>query len=104
MTKADLKILFVASHCPFAPSYGTQLRMLNIARLLKRFGNVSFAITDNYERALDANISGFEFEVKLIAQLRRSPQRRIGDLIRHELSAACLETEGFRVRRSDQDA
>lgn len=104
MTKADLKILFVASHCPFAPSYGTQLRMLNIARLLKRFGNVSFAITDNYERALDANISGFEFEVKLIAQLKRSTQRRIGDLIRHELSAGCLETEGFRVRDSDQDA
>lgn len=104
MTKADLKILFVASHCPFAPAYGTQLRMLNIARLLKRIGNVSFVVTDNYERELDANIPGFEFEVKLIAELTRSPRRRVADWVRHELAASYLATEGFQVRDIDRQA
>jgi glycosyltransferase involved in cell wall biosynthesis len=102
VNKLELKILFVTSHCPFAPSYGTQLRMLNIARLLKRVGNVSFVVTDNYERELDAKIAEFEFEVKLIAQLIRSPRRRAADWVRHELAAGCLSTEGFEVREIDR--
>src|SRR5579863_8821254 len=102
MNKPDLKMLFVSSHCPFAPSYGTQLRMLNIARLLKRIGNVSFVVTDNYDRKLDANIAGFEFQVSLIAQLIRSPRRRAADWVGHELSAGWLATEGFEVRDIDR--
>lgn len=78
--------------------------MLNIAKQLKRIGNVSFVITDNYERELDANIPGFEFEIKLIAQLTRSPRRRAADWVRHELAAGCLATEGFEVRDIDRQA
>jgi len=102
VNKPELKILFVTSHCPFAPSYGTQLRILNIARLLKRIGNVSFVVTDNYERELDAKIADFEFEIKLLAQLTRPPRRRAADWVRHELAAGCLATEGFEVRDIDR--
>jgi glycosyltransferase involved in cell wall biosynthesis len=102
--KHELTILFVTSHCPFAPAYGTQLRILNIARQLKRIGHVSFVVTDNYERELDAKIAGFEFEVRLIAQLARSPRRRAADWVRHELMAGCVATEGFQVRDADRQA
>ena len=78
--------------------------MLNIARLLKRIGNVSFVVTDNYERELDARIAGFEFEIKLLAQLTRSPRRCAADWVRHELAAGCLATEGFEVRDIDRQA
>lgn len=104
MQKPKLRILFVTSHCPFAPSYGTQLRMLNIARLLRRVGDVSFVVTDNYERQLDERIPEFEFEVKLIAKLNRSPRRRAADWVHHELAAGCLATEGFEVRNIDREA
>jgi polysaccharide biosynthesis protein PslH len=102
MDNPDLQILLLTSHCPFAPSYGTQLRLLNIARLLSHLGTVSFVITDNYERELDANISNFEFEVKLIARLTRSPRRRLPDWVRHELAADCITTEAFEVCDADR--
>jgi polysaccharide biosynthesis protein PslH len=38
------KILFVTSHWPLAPAYGAQQRVLNVWRLLSRFGDVSFVI------------------------------------------------------------
>src|SRR5579859_7773985 len=96
------KILFVTSHCPFADSYGTQVRMLNIARQLKSVGDVSFVVTDNYERDLDSRIESFEFEIKLIAGLVPSSRRSLRMWIAHELTADCLATEGFEVRESDR--
>ena len=38
------KILFVTSHWPLAAAYGAQQRVLNLGRLLGRFGDVSFVI------------------------------------------------------------
>src|ERR1035441_8944749 len=38
------KILFVTSHWPLAAAYGAQQRVLNLGRLLSRFGEVSFLI------------------------------------------------------------
>jgi glycosyltransferase involved in cell wall biosynthesis len=78
--------------------------MLNIAKLLRRVGDVSFVVTDNYERQLDERIPEFEFEVKLIAKLNRSPRRRAADWVQHELAAGCLATEGFEVRDIDREA
>ena len=78
--------------------------MLSVARLLGRIGQVSFVVTDNYDRELDANIAGFEFKVKLIAQLARSPRRRAVDWVRHELAASYLGTGGFVVRDIDRMA
>ena len=40
----DQGSLFVTSHWPLAPAYGAQQRVLNIRRLLSRFGDVSFVI------------------------------------------------------------
>ena len=104
MNKPGLRILFVTSHCPYAPAYGTQLRILNIARLLGRIGHVSFVVTDNYERELDTRIEGFEFDVKLIAQLTPASRRSISNWVRHELAASYLKTEGFEVREADRRA
>lgn len=78
--------------------------MLNIARLLSRLGRVSFVITDNYDRELDANIAGFEFEVKLIAQLVRSSRKRVADYVRRELASSYLATEALEVRDVDRQA
>src|SRR5947209_18537564 len=59
-----LKILFVAPHWPLGASYGAQQRVVNIAKLLSRFGDVSFVIVDP-ERADEEVVYGTkrEFEV-----------------------------------------
>jgi hypothetical protein len=99
-----VNILFVTSHCPFAPAYGTQLRMLNIARLLSRLGRVSFVVTDNYERDLDTSMIGWEFHVERIAHVIRLPVRTAIQRIQHDLDPAMLETEGCAVCKKDQRA
>src|ERR1035437_788064 len=100
------KILFVTSHWPLAPAYGAQQRVLNIAKLLSRFGDVSFVIVPTeVEEEETVRRTKREFEVcrvirPLPVALGRSlslPERR-----RHEFAATYMATDPYAVSEPDR--
>src|SRR5579871_4055797 len=61
------KILFVTSHWPLAPAYGAQQRVLNLARLMMRFADVSWVIAPSErEDEETARRSMHEFDVRAV--------------------------------------
>ncbi len=104
MNSHDIKILFVTSHWPYAPSYGAQLRVLNIGKLLKRIGKVSLVIAP-YGAIDEENFAKTrkEFDVKHIAQLTPINLRNAVDRVRHEFDPSFLNTQGVEVLKNDRD-
>jgi polysaccharide biosynthesis protein PslH len=105
MLSPNLSILFVMSHCPYAPSYGTQLRVLNIAKLLSRIGKVSLVIAPYFpidEGSLDRTRR--EFDVKRIIHLTRNNRRNVVDRVRNELDPTFLKTDGIEASEGDREA
>jgi polysaccharide biosynthesis protein PslH len=103
------KILFVTSHWPLAPAYGAQQRVLNIAKLLSRFGDVSFVIVPTeVEDEETARKTQGEFEVCRV--IRPSPiptQNSFSQLIerlRHEFDPTYLETDPYVASGQDRAA
>src|ERR1700737_4256009 len=101
------KILFVTSHWPLAPAYGAQQRVLNIARLLQRFGDVSFVIVPTEvedEATVRRTVSEFKVH-KVIRPYPVAPARPFARLVhrlRHELDPAYTATELYKAGESDQ--
>jgi glycosyltransferase involved in cell wall biosynthesis len=100
------KILFVTSHWPMAAAYGAQQRVLNIGRLLSRFGDVSFVIVPTeHEDEETVRRTRREFEVRrIIRPLPLKPERSLGRLserLRHEFDPRYLATDAYVA--SDQD-
>lgn len=101
-----LKILFVTCHFPLAEAYGAQQRVLNIAKLLSRFGDVSFVIAPG-EPEDEATLLRTEevFKVHRIAPLLPFSARGfVAGLIhrlRHEFDPTYLATDGYTVSKSD---
>jgi len=100
------KILFVTSHWPLAPAYGAQQRVLNIARLLSRFGEVSFVIVPTeIEDEETARKSRREFRVcRVIRPMPAAPAglfHRLPQRLRHEFDPGCLETDPYVVGGTD---
>ncbi len=100
------KILFVTSHWPLAAAYGAQQRVLNIARLLSRFGNVSFVIVPTeVEDEETVCRTKREFSVcRVIRPLPVAPDRSFGLIqrLRHELDPSYLETDPYVVSVTDR--
>jgi glycosyltransferase involved in cell wall biosynthesis len=108
-TQERSKILFVTSHWPLAPAYGAQQRVLNIARLLQRFGDVSFVIVPTeVEEEATVRRTVAEFKVhKVIRPYPVAPARsfaRLAHRLRHELDPAYTTTEPYEAGESDQAA
>jgi len=101
------KILFVTSHWPLAAAYGAQQRVLNIGKLLSRFGDVSFVIVPTEtEDEETVRRTKREFEVRRIMRplpvalgrsFRRLPQR-----FRHEFDPTYMETDPYVVSEPDR--
>jgi glycosyltransferase involved in cell wall biosynthesis len=101
------KILFVTSHWPLAAAYGAQQRVLNIARLLRRFGDVSFVIVPTeVEDEETVCRTKREFEVRRIIRpvpsapvrnFRRLPQR-----LRHEFDPTYMATDPYVASELDR--
>lgn len=108
-TQERSKILFVTSHWPLAPAYGAQQRVLNIARLLQRFGDVSFVIVPTEvedEATVRRTVSEFKVH-KVIRPYPVAPARsfaRLAHRLRHELDPAYTSTEPYEAGESDQAA
>jgi glycosyltransferase involved in cell wall biosynthesis len=102
-----LKILFVTSHWPLAPAYGAQQRVLNVGRLLSRFGDVSFVIVPSeQEDEGTVHRTRREFEVRRI--MRPSPVAPCGPLkkliqrFRHEFDPTYMATDPYVISESDR--
>jgi len=103
------KILFVTSHWPLAAAYGAQQRVLNIARLLSRFGDVSLVIVPTEQEDEEtARRTRCEFEVRrVIRPLLVAPGSGSGRLprrLRHEFDAAYMATDPYLVSEPDRAA
>lgn len=93
-------ILIITSGRPCGPTYGTQLRLINIARLLSRLGNVSFVVVGQP----DVVAHECEFEIKRIIHFVHAPKRTLAGWIHHELNPSFLETESFGISDLDRTA
>jgi len=97
-------ILYITQHCPFSPSCGTQLRVLNIGRLLKRIGKVSLVITPAWEiDEEDIDRTKREFDVKHVFRLIPTNLQNVIERIRHELDPSFLKTYGLTANESDRE-
>jgi polysaccharide biosynthesis protein PslH len=103
------KILFVTSHWPLAEAYGAQQRVLNIATLLSRFGDVSFVIVPTeHEDEETLRRTQRECEVRrIIRPLLAAPAKpfvRLRERFRHELDPTYLATDPYEVSEPDRAA
>lgn len=98
------RILFVTSHWPHAPAYGAQQRVLNIARLLSHFGDVSFVIVP-VEREDETTLIRTKQEFDVRAVIRPTTIRRSAWLthrLRHELDPRYMVTDPSVISESDR--
>ena len=103
-THSRPKILFVTSHWPLAAAYGAQQRVLNIATLVRRFGDVSFVIVPTeVEDEETVCRSKREFEICRVIRPSLVASSRSGLIqrLRQELDPKYLETDPYVV--SDMD-
>lgn len=103
------KILFVTSHWPLAPAYGAQQRVLNIGRMLKRFGEVSFVLVPT-EREDEETVRRTKLEFEVCRVVRPLPVvqdksfARLHERLRHEFDPTYLETDPYTVSERDRAA
>lgn len=103
MSDSKPRILLCTSHCPAGPTYGSQLRTLNVARYLGAVGEVGivlFLLADVEETFLRATEE--EFDVRGVFKFMPRPKTGVWDRIRCELDPYYTNTHGLRV--SDADA
>ena len=84
----SLKILYIVSHWPGAPTYGAQQRVLEIGRLLKRVGNVSLVVVDEhgYEKRSREKTEA-EFNLARVVTVRSVSSKGLRARLRHEFDA-----------------
>lgn len=104
-----LKILYVTPASPLLDAYGAQQRVLNISRLLSRFGDVSFFLAPHepdYEQTVSRTSS--EADIRRIVRSLPIDGTSYLDYIRHrvryELDPTYLATHHLTVREDDRDA
>lgn len=107
-TRDRPKILFVTSHWPLAPAYGAQQRVLNIAKLLGRFGDVSFVIAPSEpEDEETARRTKREFEVHRVVRpllvWPGRPPRGLSQRLRHEFDSTYMATDPYVVSEPDRN-
>src|SRR3954466_6674740 len=92
------KILFVTSHWPSAPAYGAQQRVLNLARLMERFAEVSWVIAPSERENEETALRGLsKFDVRAV--MRPTPVQSSGGRpfrrVRHELDPTFMEPDDY---------
>jgi glycosyltransferase involved in cell wall biosynthesis len=100
------KILFLTPHWPLAAAYGAQQRVLNIAGLISRVGDLSFVILplgqedDEVRRRTQK-----EFSVRAIIRpsLRSERPRGLAHRLRHEFDPNYMITDPYEIREADRN-
>ena len=103
------RILFLTSHWPLASAYGAQQRVLNIARLLGRFGDLSFVmVSSEFEDEETRCRTTSEFEIRrIIRPVKVVPEKTFGKLahrLRHECDPAYMATDPYAIGEPDRAA
>lgn len=102
-----MKILYVTPHWPTAAAYGAQQRVLNVARLLGRFGEVSFAIVP-FARENEQVAPSAERGSDVLDVFHESPipgtnrLDRLRHRLRYELDPSYLATHHCTVSANDR--
>ena len=101
-------MLFVTSHWPLAPAYGAQQRVLNIARLLTRFGDLSFVIVPSeHEDEETARRTSAEFDVRRVIRPRLEAKhgffRGLRNSFRNEFDPTYLATDPYIATVDDRE-
>jgi polysaccharide biosynthesis protein PslH len=92
------RILYVCSHCPFAPRSGSQQRTLQIGRLLKRIGPVSMVLTSLAQWSdQELRQTAEEFDLRLTNRFLPTPLKGPWQRLRREVDPTYLNTHGFGV-------
>lgn len=84
----SLKILYIVSHWPGAPTYGGQQRVLEIGRLLKRVGNVSLVVVDEHghdKRTREKTEA--EFNLVRVITVKQGSFKSLRERFRHEFDS-----------------
>lgn len=104
MGTRPLNILYVSSHWPGAPSYGTQQRVLHLGRLLKAIGHVNLAIVSP-DPVSQETVERTRAEFDVVCTIRPELRSRgwLGRL-RHELDARYLATDAYAATDEDSRA
>jgi glycosyltransferase involved in cell wall biosynthesis len=108
-TQTRPKILFVTSHWPLAAAYGAQQRVLNIGRLLSRFGDLSFVIVPTeVEEEETVRRTKREFDVcRVIRPLHVASDKSLTSFpqrLRHEFDPTYLEADHYEASEQDRTA
>ena len=99
------RVLFVTSHWPLAPAYGAQQRVLNLARLLERFSDVSWVIAPSEREEEDTALRSMnEFDVRAVMRPKRveSNSGRPFRRLRHEFDRSFMEPDDYVAEESDR--
>jgi glycosyltransferase involved in cell wall biosynthesis len=103
------RVLFMTSHWPLAPAHGAQQRVLNIASLLSRSGDVSFLIVDRGGTDQETvRRTKSEFDVRRVVNPQPVSHRGLIDRfrhrLRHDLDPHYPLTAGRAAAAADHDA
>ncbi|NNC87721.1 MAG: glycosyltransferase [Akkermansiaceae bacterium] len=102
MSTQNPRILYLTNHYPHGPTYGGQIRALNIARLLRQSGQLRVAVVANSDPDGES-LARTRDEFDLAAAIRLRPQRisGTGQRLRHELDPWYPNTHGWRLDAKD---
>ena len=92
-----LRILFISAHCPHGPIYGSQLRTLHLARILKTYGDVGMILIP-FGKIDDGALikTCAEFNLLGVFEFRCPSSGSFRSWLNRELNPYCGETEGNR--------
>ncbi|MEM7165692.1 MAG: glycosyltransferase family 4 protein [Planctomycetota bacterium] len=97
------KILYLCTACPFAPSFGAQLRTLATAMALREIGDITTVLVtarDWGEEALQRTRD--ELNLRAVIPVVKTPKMGIGERLRHELDPRFIKTTGSTVSEEDR--
>lgn len=94
----------MTSHWPLAPAYGAQQRVLNLAKLLMRFGDLSFAlIPTELEDEGTVLRTTRDFNVRqVIRPVSTETSRSFSERFRHEFDPTHMATDPYVVSDADR--
>jgi polysaccharide biosynthesis protein PslH len=103
------KILLVTSHWPLAAAYGAQQRILNLANLLRRIGDLSFVLAPTENEDEEAiRRTEHEFDIRRVIQpLHDAPAGmfdRLSRRFRHEFDPMYMATDPYVVSSNERAA
>jgi glycosyltransferase involved in cell wall biosynthesis len=99
------RILYLCNHCPTAPSYGAQIRALNVGRQLQRAGDVTLVLASHAQwTPEELEATRRLFDLRRVVRLIDTPLNGPWDRVRNEFDPGFLNASRTGVPREDEAA